>query len=274
MDYRADLWSLAVIAFECLTGVRPFSAPRPSANSFNCGVLQAHSDCVSAVASVPDGFDAWFARGTGLRSGRSFSGCGGARRCIDASVRALLERSSPLTAVRPRTSRNSPQSRAEQPAPGVISPAQTAARQVLLASSRRSRSATHGAARRSTPPRLLDKQRELFRSVGLAQGGVICDESSSSAILVPSASPKTQFWLAAVQLQRLASGLQWPAGARPSGGRWRSTYAGSQPRAAGISMPPIEHSSRGAESLSHTGARFSSRRRSGNRLCHRWRESF
>jgi serine/threonine-protein kinase len=62
VDYRSDLWSLAVIAFECLCGKRPFYS-----DGLGDLVLQI---CVrdlpipSEVASVPIGFDAWFARAT------------------------------------------------------------------------------------------------------------------------------------------------------------------------------------------------------------------
>jgi serine/threonine-protein kinase len=62
VDYRSDLWSLAVIAFECLCGKRPFFS-----DGLGDLVLQI---CVrdlpvpSEVASVPIGFDAWFARAT------------------------------------------------------------------------------------------------------------------------------------------------------------------------------------------------------------------
>ena len=60
VDHRSDLWSLGVIAFECLTGKRPFWS-----DGLGDLVLQI---CVrdipvpSQVASVPLGFDEWFAR--------------------------------------------------------------------------------------------------------------------------------------------------------------------------------------------------------------------
>ena len=60
VDSRSDLWSLGVIAFECLTGKRPFYS-----EGLGDLVLQI---CIrdipvpSEVASVPIGFDAWFAR--------------------------------------------------------------------------------------------------------------------------------------------------------------------------------------------------------------------
>lgn len=60
VDHRSDLWSLGVIAFECLTGKRPFYS-----DGLGDLVLQI---CIrdipvpSEVHSVPVGFDAWFAR--------------------------------------------------------------------------------------------------------------------------------------------------------------------------------------------------------------------
>lgn len=60
VDYRSDLWSLGVIAFECFTGERPFFS-----DGLGDLVLQI---CVrdlpvpSSVASVPLGFDEWFLR--------------------------------------------------------------------------------------------------------------------------------------------------------------------------------------------------------------------
>jgi len=60
VDTRSDLWSLGVIAFECLTGKRPFYS-----DGLGDLVLQI---CIreipvpSEYGSVPLGFDAWFAR--------------------------------------------------------------------------------------------------------------------------------------------------------------------------------------------------------------------
>jgi eukaryotic-like serine/threonine-protein kinase len=62
VDARSDLWSLGVIAFECLTGKRPFYS-----DALGDLVLQI---CVrdipipSSIGPVPAGFDAWFARAT------------------------------------------------------------------------------------------------------------------------------------------------------------------------------------------------------------------
>jgi serine/threonine protein kinase len=60
VDHRSDLWSLGVIAFECVTGKRPFYS-----DGLGDLVLQI---CIrdipvpSEIGSVPLGFDAWFAR--------------------------------------------------------------------------------------------------------------------------------------------------------------------------------------------------------------------
>ncbi|MEZ4308361.1 MAG: protein kinase [Polyangiaceae bacterium] len=62
MDARSDLWSFAVIAFECLAGRRPFDA-----SALGELMMQICSEPVpvpSAVAEVPEGFDAWFIRAT------------------------------------------------------------------------------------------------------------------------------------------------------------------------------------------------------------------
>jgi serine/threonine protein kinase len=62
VDARADLWSLAVIAHECLTGELPFTAE-------TLGDLAVRI-CVDPIVppssrgDVPDGFDAWFFRAT------------------------------------------------------------------------------------------------------------------------------------------------------------------------------------------------------------------
>jgi serine/threonine-protein kinase len=62
LDGRTDLWSFAVIAFECLTGRRPFTA-----DVFGLLVLQICVDPMprpSDFGAVPPGFDAWFERAT------------------------------------------------------------------------------------------------------------------------------------------------------------------------------------------------------------------
>jgi serine/threonine-protein kinase len=59
---RVDLWSLAVIAFECLTGFPPFDGPTPAALVQR--IVHDPPPVPSSVARVPQGFDAWFAKAT------------------------------------------------------------------------------------------------------------------------------------------------------------------------------------------------------------------
>src|SRR5688572_6833298 len=60
IDHRADLWSLGVIAFECMTGTRPFLGD--TLVSLALSVCSGKYALASSLAHVPDGFDAWFAR--------------------------------------------------------------------------------------------------------------------------------------------------------------------------------------------------------------------
>lgn len=60
LDHRTDLWSLGVIAFECLCGVKPFRG-RALAMVF-AQIASGVAPIPSEVAAVPRGFDAWFAR--------------------------------------------------------------------------------------------------------------------------------------------------------------------------------------------------------------------
>jgi eukaryotic-like serine/threonine-protein kinase len=60
IDARTDLWSLGVIAYECLTGTRPFVAD--AIGELVITICSAPAPVPSSSASVPPGFDDWFAR--------------------------------------------------------------------------------------------------------------------------------------------------------------------------------------------------------------------
>jgi len=62
LDQRTDLWSLAVIAFECLTGELPFRGE--SMGDIVVQICTASPTLPSEVAAVPPGFDEWFVKGT------------------------------------------------------------------------------------------------------------------------------------------------------------------------------------------------------------------
>ena len=70
IDHRADLWSLAVIACECLTGVRPFHGD--TLVSLALQVCSGNPPAPSSLGPVPDGFDAWFLRSVARDRDRRF----------------------------------------------------------------------------------------------------------------------------------------------------------------------------------------------------------
>jgi eukaryotic-like serine/threonine-protein kinase len=63
IDHRADLWALAAIACECLTGRRPFEAPDFAQLAVMLLGNQGRP-LPSSLGPVPAGFDAWFTRAT------------------------------------------------------------------------------------------------------------------------------------------------------------------------------------------------------------------
>jgi len=62
VDWRTDLWALAVIAFECLVGRRPFEAD--GLGSLIMQICAAPVPVPSTLGPVPRGFDAWWAKAT------------------------------------------------------------------------------------------------------------------------------------------------------------------------------------------------------------------
>jgi eukaryotic-like serine/threonine-protein kinase len=60
VDHRSDLWALGVIAFEMMTGKRPFDGD--ALGDLVLTICVRSIAVPSAVAKVPAGFDAWFAR--------------------------------------------------------------------------------------------------------------------------------------------------------------------------------------------------------------------
>ena len=60
LDWRADLWSLAVLTFECVVGVRPFQGD--TAAILFVQLVAAPIPVPSRYAKVPPGFDEWWAQ--------------------------------------------------------------------------------------------------------------------------------------------------------------------------------------------------------------------
>jgi len=58
VEWRTDLWSLALVAFECVTGELAFAGP--SLGPLLVSIAAGPMPVPSRVARVPDGFDRWF----------------------------------------------------------------------------------------------------------------------------------------------------------------------------------------------------------------------
>ena len=71
IDFRSDLWSLAVIAVECMTGQLPFSAEHLPALALQ--ISQNRPLLPSRLGPVPEGFDAWFTQATASQPADRFA---------------------------------------------------------------------------------------------------------------------------------------------------------------------------------------------------------
>ncbi|MBN1612748.1 MAG: hypothetical protein JW940_39360 [Polyangiaceae bacterium] len=81
VDSRTDVWALGVIAFEALTGRRPFEGEQPW-RVWNA-ILAGRRPMPSQVADVPAGFDAWFDQAVAQDPEQRFL-------TVDAAVTALF----------------------------------------------------------------------------------------------------------------------------------------------------------------------------------------
>ena len=88
----SDLWALGVIAFECLTGQRPF--PGEALGELILQICAWAPPVPSALAEVPDGFDAWFSSACARAPSDRFSSA----PAMAAALAGLLRGSSPALA--------------------------------------------------------------------------------------------------------------------------------------------------------------------------------
>jgi serine/threonine protein kinase len=94
VDYGTDLWALAVIAYEALTGQRPYNAD--TVGGLAIQICTQRPAPPSTYAPVPTGFDAWFDRATALDTSRRFAS---ARELADDLRRVCGTSSGRLTGV-------------------------------------------------------------------------------------------------------------------------------------------------------------------------------
>ena len=74
IDWRSDLWQMAIIAFECVCGRRPFEAH--ALGELFMKICSGPMPVPSSVARVPPGFDEWFARAARRVASERFASAG------------------------------------------------------------------------------------------------------------------------------------------------------------------------------------------------------
>ena len=85
IDARSDLWSLAVISYQCLTGQLPFESE--ALGDLLMKIMVSPPPVPSTVAAVPPGFDAWFAKAVSHEPAGRFQT---AKELMDALTIAVL----------------------------------------------------------------------------------------------------------------------------------------------------------------------------------------
>ena len=82
IDHRSDLWALAILAFECVTGRRPFDGE--TLGQLFMAICNGPLPVPSAVAPVPGAFDAWFARAASRDPAGRFASAGEMAQALGA----------------------------------------------------------------------------------------------------------------------------------------------------------------------------------------------
>jgi serine/threonine protein kinase len=125
LDHRSDLWSLAVVIFQCITGKLPFESD--ALGDLLIKIIIEPLPVPSEVAPVPPGFDAWWARAVARDPAKRFQT---AKELVEALALALgvsvpdlgvASEKSPDAAITP-----SPLSRDRAPAAAISIQATTA----------------------------------------------------------------------------------------------------------------------------------------------------
>ncbi len=84
VDYRSDLWAIAVLAYECMTGSRPFESD--ALGALVVKICTEPFALPSSIARVPAGFDEWCAVGLAKDPEQRFQSA----RHLAASLDALV----------------------------------------------------------------------------------------------------------------------------------------------------------------------------------------
>jgi eukaryotic-like serine/threonine-protein kinase len=105
VDFRTDLWSLGVVVFEAMTGIKPFEA-----DTIGGLALKIHNEALpkpsSFDPSLPKSVDAWFARACAREPSDRFVG---AREMADALGAAFTGHApAPVPSFAPRAPADSP----------------------------------------------------------------------------------------------------------------------------------------------------------------------
>jgi serine/threonine-protein kinase len=74
IDHRSDLWQMAIIAYEAMTGRRPFEGE--SLGQLFMAICSQAPPAPSSIATVPPAFDAWFARAAHKDPAQRFQSAG------------------------------------------------------------------------------------------------------------------------------------------------------------------------------------------------------
>jgi len=166
VDWRTDLWAMAIITFEALTGVLPFDSE--GLGELLVKIATGPIPVPSEVAPVPPSFDAWFARATNRAPEQRFQS---AREQVDALRRALGETAQPGFSSIPDVQMVPPGIGGTQLVPTVATPAATtqpSANPAVAAASRTYQMSTNRSSAVVTGVAAPPQRKGLFIGISIA----------------------------------------------------------------------------------------------------------